>query len=184
MNESNIAVALSLNPCFLTCYQYGTLWPRTRNIVSWNATLLSLNRANITFRSVTPEEHTVHWDQSMDRFNRIIDAKIGHNDLYEGTHGLGIEINVEDDSMELNLETSEQYVLELSATNQTMLARINATTYFGARHGLETLSQLIAFDIFSSQLKVPNAFFTTCLHTYIHYLTDTIKCHYYRRTDV
>ncbi len=41
------------------------------------------------------------------------------------------------------METDESY--ELTVTNGKKV-EINAPTYFGARHGLETLSQMIAYD--------------------------------------
>lgn len=91
----------------------------------------------------------------MDRFNGIIDARVGQNELRDGEHGLSIEIEVEIESLELSLETNEEYELELTEVNgNELLARINAVTYYGARHGLESLSQLIAFDEFTNQLKV------------------------------
>lgn len=91
----------------------------------------------------------------MERFNGILDARVGQNELRDGEHGLSIEIEVESESLELSLDTNEQYELELSPTDgNELLARISAVTYYGARHGLETLSQLIAFDEFTNQLKV------------------------------
>lgn len=91
----------------------------------------------------------------MERFNGIIDARVGENQLIDGEFGLSIEIDVEIESLELSLETNERYELELSSTDSNeLLARISADTYYGARHGLETLSQLIAYDEFTNQLMV------------------------------
>lgn len=154
-NETNRDTVLGLNACFLRCYEFGTLWPRPRNIISWNNTLLNINRNSIQIRHSLHENHTKNWDESMERFNGILDARVGQHDLRDGEHGLTIEIEVESDSLELNLETNEQYELELSPTDgNVLLARISAESYYGARHGLETLSQLIAFDEFTNQLKV------------------------------
>lgn len=123
--------------------------------MSWNNTLLNLNRTNIQLTRIIPEEHTQYWEQSLDRFNGIIDARVGQNQIVDGEIGLSIEIDVEISSLELSLETNERYELELLSTDSNeLIARINAATYYGARHGLETLSQLIAFDEFTNQLKV------------------------------
>lgn len=138
----------------MKCHQFGTLWPRPRNVVSWNNTLLNLNRTNIRMTRIVPEAHTLYWEQSMERFNGIIDARVGENQLIDGEFGLSIEIDVENESLELSLETNERYELELSSTDNELLARISADTYYGARHGLETLSQLIAYDEFTNQLMV------------------------------
>lgn len=122
--------------------------------MSWSNSLLNLNRNNVELRRAVPEEHSLYWEESMERFNGIIDARVGDNDLVDGDVGLAIEIDVESDSLELSLDTNEQYELELSLTDNELVARISALTYYGARHGLESLSQLIAFDEFTSQLKV------------------------------
>jgi len=71
---------------------------------------------------------------------------------------------VADTSGELQLETNESYILKVGLSATLMLtyradasllaqipdnggmATITAATVFGAMHGLETLSQLIAFD--------------------------------------
>lgn len=89
------------------------------------------------------------------RFDGIIDARVGQNTVEEGEYSLSIELNVETDNLDLNLDTDENYQLELSSTdNNELIASISAFCYFGARHGLETLSQLIAYDEFTNQLKV------------------------------
>ncbi|XP_037052327.1 chitooligosaccharidolytic beta-N-acetylglucosaminidase-like [Bradysia coprophila] len=149
---------LGLHACFLSCNEFGTLWPRPRNVVSWSNTLLNLNRTNVQLRRAVPEEHAEFWEQSIDRFIGIIDARVGDEEVVDGEFGLAIEIDVESDSLELSLDTNEQYELELSSNdNDELVARISALTYYGARHGLETLSQLIAFDEFTSQLKILSA---------------------------
>ena len=59
---------------------------------------------------------------------------------------LDVEVCVERDSLALDWTTDESYVLESDADasdGSRVLARIRAATFFGARHGLETLSQLV-----------------------------------------
>lgn len=92
----------------------------------------------------------------MERFNGILDARVGQDRrAADGEFGLSIEIAVDDQGLELNFDTNERYELSLSPTGSNeLLARIIAVNYYGARHGLETLSQLIAYDEFSNQLKV------------------------------
>lgn len=102
----------------------------------------------------TPRKFAPYWQQSMLRFNRIIDSKIRRRPLSEGEYSLYVQLNVEADSMDLNMDTDEQYQLELSSTDDVIIASITSYNYFGARHALETLSQLIVFDEFSNQLKV------------------------------
>lgn len=47
---------------------------------------------------------------------------------------------------DLRLETDESYLLTVQRTENHLFANITAETYFGARHGLETLSQLMWWD--------------------------------------
>ncbi|KMR05153.1 putative beta-hexosaminidase fdl [Lasius niger] len=46
----------------------------------------------------------------------------------------------------LSLDTDESYKLELASRGKILEARITGKSYFGVRHGLETLSQLIWWD--------------------------------------
>ncbi|KAF2880772.1 hypothetical protein ILUMI_25400 [Ignelater luminosus] len=52
--------------------------------------------------------------------------------------------------VKLRLSTDERYYLTLRINQNDLVANINATTFFGARHGLETLSQLVWWDEFAS----------------------------------
>lgn len=61
-------------------------------------------------------------------------------------HQLLVEIAVSDDDVELSLSTDESYTLAVKTLATTTTAYIFARTFFGARHGLETLSQLILWD--------------------------------------
>ncbi|XP_021963248.1 chitooligosaccharidolytic beta-N-acetylglucosaminidase isoform X1 [Folsomia candida] len=56
------------------------------------------------------------------------------------------------------LGTDESYTLtvSVSADGKTVTADISAVTFFGARHGLETLSQLIAYDEDLDVLQIVN----------------------------
>lgn len=46
----------------------------------------------------------------------------------------------------LTLETPEAYTLDVVTQDQVTKVNVSSLSVFGARHGLETLSQLIAFD--------------------------------------
>lgn len=58
--------------------------------------------------------------------------------------GLSVIFNVTTSSHILGWDTDEEYRLDLkSADSKNILAEIDAATIYGARHALETLSQLI-----------------------------------------
>lgn len=56
----------------------------------------------------------------------------------------------------LNFNVDESYNLDLKYHNEEIVGTVTAKTYFGARHGLETLSQLIWWDEYANEgyLKV------------------------------
>lgn len=74
---------------------------------------------------------------------------------------LFIKINVESDSLSLNSHTNESYQLKVTSSDKTVIAQILAETVFGARHGLETLSQLMTKTIdnanFTGLVMISNA---------------------------
>lgn len=113
-----------------------------------------MNRTNVIIRKITPKDFTSYWEQSVDRFHRILDAKIGDSQLDVGEYSLVISLYVESNYMELNLDTDEQYQLQIETVDNEIQVLLRSFNYFGVRHALETLSQLIAYDEFSNQLKV------------------------------
>jgi hexosaminidase len=52
------------------------------------------------------------------------------------------------------MRTKEDYRLSISTEGQIVKVSINSTTFFGARHALETLTQLIQFDDLNNELKI------------------------------
>ena len=52
------------------------------------------------------------------------------------------------------LDVDESYSLTISENAKTTSILISASTFFGARHGLDTLSQLISFDQLEGQLAM------------------------------
>lgn len=54
----------------------------------------------------------------------------------------------------LHLNTSEKYDLEVTEINNQIVARISGETFFGMRHGLETLSQLMDYDEYTDSIQI------------------------------
>ena len=57
-----------------------------------------------------------------------------------------VQVVVDDPEERLTLETSEGYRIDIETQGNVVTAEVRGDTFFGARHGLETLSQLIAYD--------------------------------------
>lgn len=59
---------------------------------------------------------------------------------------------------DFSLVFDESYGIKVSASsNDKVIATITANTFFGIRHGLESLSQLIVYDDIRNHLLVRNA---------------------------
>ena len=64
-------------------------------------------------------------------------------------------VRVKDINAPLQLSTDESYSLSIAGTDEAIT--INANTYYGALHALETLSQLITFDFAMSVYQIGNS---------------------------
>lgn len=67
---------------------------------------------------------------------------------------LSIDFKVKTESLDFSLDFDESYTLNIKAEGDDVLALIEAETFFGARHALETLSQLVAYDDIRSEIQI------------------------------
>lgn len=59
------------------------------------------------------------------------------------------------DITQISLDTNESYHLQINRSSHGVVhVFIHAPNYFGARHGLQTLTQLIAYDNLRNELKI------------------------------
>ena len=77
----------------------------------------------------------------------------------------------------VTMETDESYQLKIVANPQGHEVEIEAETYFGARHGLETLSQLISYDELRNSLQMHSEAAVEDKPSYVHrgLLIDTSR---------
>ncbi|CAL4199762.1 unnamed protein product, partial [Meganyctiphanes norvegica] len=65
-----------------------------------------------------------------------------------------VEVTVTGPETQLRIDTDESYDLAVQTVGDTTTATIIASTYYGARNALESLSQLIAYNELSNSLQV------------------------------
>lgn len=70
-----------------------------------------------------------------------------HCAIQNATQTIVVHIVVHSNELDLTWDTNESYRLDIIAKVDQVTVQIDATTVFGARHGLETLSQLITAGI-------------------------------------
>ncbi|CAL4082622.1 unnamed protein product, partial [Meganyctiphanes norvegica] len=56
-----------------------------------------------------------------------------------------IEISISSGDWELKLDTDESYIISIQTSSDATTVSVSAKTYYGARHALETLSQMIEY---------------------------------------
>ncbi|XP_068217150.1 chitooligosaccharidolytic beta-N-acetylglucosaminidase-like [Palaemon carinicauda] len=96
-----------------------------------------------------PEQAQIY--ESWERFSPFLSEKYSHG---INRHRVNIEITVAQPVTRLRLDTDESYEIDMKTTGDETLVRIQAPTYFGARHALETFSQMIAFDETNNALMI------------------------------
>ncbi|XP_067643595.1 chitooligosaccharidolytic beta-N-acetylglucosaminidase-like isoform X2 [Eurosta solidaginis] len=159
LTEETIKTAISLPVCRMLCGEtkVGTVWPQPTRGIIYENDLLNVDIRNISWKF--PDQFTkqlLFWRASKGRFlKQLENANDDINSINNGESKLEIVIKINRGTNEvprLTLDTDESYKLSISYTpTDGAIAKISSNTYFGARHGLETLSQLIIYDEIRSQ---------------------------------
>ncbi|CAH1116327.1 unnamed protein product [Phaedon cochleariae] len=148
--------ALSVSACRLFCSDSAALWPKPTGDVTIGNQLakININSIDVVTNSDTPAANLIRSAAKI--FKEDVQA------LVEGTvkpGGKSVIINVDiknGNVSRLTLDTDESYILGISETSDGRISvLITASNFFGARHGLQTLSQLIIFDDLRSELQIP-----------------------------
>uniref|UniRef100_A0A6A7G573 Beta-hexosaminidase n=2 Tax=Hirondellea gigas TaxID=1518452 RepID=A0A6A7G573_9CRUS len=149
----------TLNQCKLICGSYGPLWPRPSASVTLGSGLQQFTVAKMTDLIVVPEEVGGLMRESMAIFRNHLDMYHPDYNWIEGTapwtvptdpsiadHNLYIQISVTEEVDRLSLSTDESYSLDIVPAPGITTVVIVAQTFFGARHGLESLSQVMNYN--------------------------------------
>lgn len=166
LNESNWNTAISFPVCRLFCSDtIGTVWPKPSGQLKIEPQIVQIDERKITFQSFPIVSHSAYWDVNKKRFLEILRNKIPPNEKIEKDgHGLDISVVLDNDAdstikrtdlPRLTLDTDEKYRLIINTGEDlNVRATIEAANFFGARHALETLSQLIVYDDIRRELQV------------------------------
>lgn len=149
--------ALSLSACRLFCGPHGALWPRPTGKVSLGNKLLHVNINSIDVlpaNSEAPSADLVR--ESGTRFKNNIDALIPKGTNVVGGKSLVVTVDIKDPKIvALTLDANESYTVQVSETSDGRInATITADNFFGARHGLETLGQLVIYDDIRKEVQI------------------------------
>lgn len=186
---------IGMMACKMTCNTYGMLWPQPTGQVELSEELIHLLPGDINI-AVAPA--TANQEPLSDKVNTMIGELRGifreylymmHPKYQRGSGNnpfpsaksanasirvvLSIKGNSSRYSERLTMDTDESF--RLSIANERV--EIEGETYFGCRHGLETLSQLISYDELTESLQMHSSGLVEDAPAYIHrgLLIDTSR---------
>lgn len=156
MRDDEALNAVSLAVCRISCgKQPASLWPQINGLVKLENSTVRLTPTEFEFTLLKSAKNGAFWKETEYRVRKQIAAKIPKGTkLGDDGNRLMVMIDIENDDGKLNLQTNEHYHLDLYDNTGVVLCKIKAETIFGARHALETLSQLIAYDDIQNQLRI------------------------------
>jgi N-acetyl-beta-hexosaminidase len=143
---------ISLNSCNMLCSQ-PAVWPKPTSLQITNKDASVVDKTNISFEYFGQGPVKIMLQNVTDLFIKSLESLKPGN---QSTSGIKLKINIilfDSNTDRLKLSTNESYSLTTKKEN-ILTATISADNYFGARHGLETLLQLIWYDEVSDELKL------------------------------
>lgn len=176
----DIESAVSLPVCRIFCGEDpGTLWPKVNGKVNLRMKMSRLSPIAVQFNLVNQTaRNDGFWAANEQRLREQILTKVPPsvkiND--EGSQ-LMIMITIMDENAKLGMDTNEHYSIQAYENTGVIIVKIKAETIYGARHGLETVSQLIVYDDIRKELQMVGEFEIEDQPVYPHrgFLLDTSR---------
>lgn len=161
INSLSTTEAVSLQVCRIFCgTDPGTLWPKPTGSVNLKNVMAKINVNSVTLSASNHKNHQRFWDENKNRLLKQITSKIPRNVKIDGGKAVRIDVLVESNDAILTMNTNESYKIVTVDRGDTIDVKIESPTIYGARHGLETLSQLAVYDDIRKELLVTTAFQT------------------------
>ena len=169
---ADVTDGVQLNTCKLTCGELSVVWPRPTGPAAFGSQTVPFLIDNIQFQLEAPESVKPMLEEATEIFleslrvmkptaaagRRAGCRRDGHCLTSVADQQVQVAVTVAADDTTLTLETSEDSQLDVSYTpGGDVTVVINASTFFGARHALETLSQLINYDDENASLQASHA---------------------------
>jgi hexosaminidase len=122
--------------------------------------ILKIDPRSINFKESDEKKNLNVWKIAKNRFIEMQNLKVTEKSpVDQGGYTLNIQTSFTDYSTVLDYETDERYDIScLITSSKDIVVKIESTNFFGARHALETLSQLIVNDELNFQLVLLTRF--------------------------
>ncbi|XP_017890303.1 chitooligosaccharidolytic beta-N-acetylglucosaminidase [Ceratina calcarata] len=157
LNTDNVTAPLSSEVCELHCGSSSVLWPRPTGHLSLSNNMIKIDPKNILLIDSYNSGSQVSY--LLERNLLLLRNKLKSKSAVVGGASMNIRCTgiQETKNIRLTLNTDESYTLTVTKLDETHLeATITANSYFGARHALETLSQMIVFDDLRNEIQIPS----------------------------
>lgn len=160
LTTDNTTSPLSLAECNILCLDYASVWPQpTGNISIENLTLINpsafsySSEENTTISSLVKAAFGIFTSQ----FRLQMPCRAFLRNSSSNATSVQVQFQIADqDTEQLTFGTNESYSVEGHAVDDgTINITITAQTFFGARHALETLSQLVIYDDLRKRTLLP-----------------------------
>lgn len=132
---------------------YPGIWPKPAYFQITNKDFSTIDKTEISFDLSNQGLAKILLQNATDLFQKNLESLKPGN---QSTPGIKLNINIillDPNTNKLKLNTNESYQLTVQL-NDILTATISATNFFGARHGLETLNQLIWYDEVYDVLRI------------------------------
>ncbi|PNF29506.1 Chitooligosaccharidolytic beta-N-acetylglucosaminidase [Cryptotermes secundus] len=140
----------SQSACRLTCGQYGALWPHPtgpttigEQVVAFHPSIIRFDLLEVVDSGRGTREYLAACTQL---FLDNLLVECGANCSVVSDTDVYVRLVTRSQDLTLNWNTDETYTLDIVTSSRvnSVTVNIRAETVYGARHGLETLSQLVA----------------------------------------
>lgn len=152
LDDDNKSQLFGLSYCRAICDATfnALLWPVPRDDSTIRKTpiIVEIDIKSVEFLTENFKKDSRLWDGATTRFNDILMKKKYGKFIAESesSASLVVEVTVDNDAREFTHETNESYEMSFENNKDSITIFIKSTTFYGFRHGLETLSQLIFYD--------------------------------------
>ena len=133
--------------CRATCGPEANLWPLPHSLEMGGARAAEFSPDLVIKNIGAPTQAVEEWvsdaiDFQLEKLTRVNQGRYSKTSSLQSV----ITVEVKTDVLDIDIDTKEDYELSVSCDQNSNNIKIVAETYFGARHAIETLFQMIHLD--------------------------------------
>lgn len=143
----------SVESCRLSCHKNGNLWPLPTT-ADLGKKLVRIDTSHMMLLAGGSPEVKTYLSSVYEIFRQNLMTECGENSISPSNMLVYVAINVHDNEIKLDRNTIESYKLSVTQGSDRVNVNIDAESAFGARHALETLSQLTSRVYYNNSCNI------------------------------